>query len=395
MSSLRCWRATTAASSALGSELLDSMYHHGWAWAGDTPFKSTKLVAAHFGGTRTPMVVSWPKRIKPDATPRSQFHHINDLAATVYDILGIDPPFAVDGFEQDPQDGVSMAYSFDDPQAAGQKKVQYFDIYASRGVYQDGWFACAFGPREPWNRTGAKIKSWNPDEDVWELYNLDEDYSQANDLAEKLPAKLQALKDTFTMQATENKVFPIGGAFYTSALHPEEIRGSTLTAWTLFPGQTRIPESMAPKFVSGFSSRAVIEADVPAGAEGVLYCVGGLAGGFTVFMDHGELCAEYNTLGVYRYKARSDGPIPTGEVKIEVELLFEEKKPQAPAAIVLRVNGKQVGEGRVERSVPAGFTASETFDVGVDLGSPVSLDYHERAPFAFNGTIRKIQIRYI
>ena len=381
--------------SALGSELLDSMYHHGWAWAGDTPFKSTKLVAAHFGGTRTPMVVSWPKRIKPDATPRSQFHHINDLAATVYDILGIDPPFAVDGFEQDPQDGVSMAYSFDDPQAAGQKKVQYFDIYASRGVYQDGWFACAFGPREPWNRTGAKIKSWNPDEDVWELYNLDEDYSQANDLAEKLPAKLQALKDTFTMQATENKVFPIGGAFYTSALHPEEIRGSTLTAWTLFPGQTRIPESMAPKFVSGFSSRAVIEADVPAGAEGVLYCVGGLAGGFTVFMDHGELCAEYNTLGVYRYKARSDGPIPTGEVKIEVELLFEEKKPQAPAAIVLRVNGKQVGEGRVERSVPAGFTASETFDVGVDLGSPVSLDYHERAPFAFNGTIRKIQIRYI
>ena len=381
--------------SALGSELLDSMYHHGWAWAGDTPFKSTKLVAAHFGGTRTPMVVSWPKRIKPDATPRSQFHHINDLAATVYDILGIDPPFAVDGFEQDPQDGVSMAYSFDDPQAAGQKKVQYFDIYASRGVYQDGWFACAFGPREPWNRTGAKIKSWNPDEDVWELYNLDEDYSQANDLAEKLPAKLQALKDTFTMQATENKVFPIGGAFYTSALHPEEIRGSPLTAWTLFPGQTRIPESMAPKFVSGFSSRAVIEADVPKGAEGVLYCVGGLAGGFTVFMDHGELCAEYNTLGVYRYKARSDGPIPTGEVKIEVELLFEEKKPQAPAAIVLRVNGKQVGEGRVERSVPAGFTASETFDVGVDLGSPVSLDYHERAPFAFNGTIRKIQIRYI
>ena len=381
--------------SALGSELLDSMYHHGWAWAGDTPFKSTKLVAAHFGGTRTPIVVSWPKRIKPDATPRSQFHHINDLAATVYDILGIDPPFAVDGVEQDPQDGVSMAYSFDDPQAAGQKKVQYFDIYASRGVYQDGWFACAFGPREPWNRTGAKIKSWNPDEDVWELYNLDEDYSQANDLAEKLPAKLQAMKDTFTMQATENKVFPIGGAFYTSALHPEEIRGSPLTAWTLFPGQTRIPESMAPKFVSGFSSRAVIEAGVPAGAEGVLYCVGGLAGGFTVFMDHGELRAEYNTLGVYRYKARSDGPIPTGEVKIEVELLFEEKKPQAPAAIVLRVNGKQVGEGRVERSVPAGFTASETFDVGVDLGSPVSLDYHERAPFAFNGTIRKIQIRYI
>jgi len=380
---------------ALGSELLDSMYHHGWAWAGDTPFKSTKLVAAHFGGTRTPMVVSWPKRIKPDATPRSQFHHVNDLAATVYDILGIDPPFAVDGFEQDPQDGVSMAYSFDNPQAAGQKKVQYFDIYASRGVYQDGWFACAFGPREPWNRTGAKIAAWNPDDDVWELYNLDEDYSQANDLAEQMPAKLQAMKDSFTMQATENKVFPIGGAFYTSALHPEEIRSSTLTEWSFFPGQTRIPESMAPKFVSGFSSLATIDADVPEGASGVLYCVGGMSGGFTVYFDAGKLCAEYNTLGVYRYKIRSTGPVATGKVRLEVEMAFDEKKPQAPATVTLRVNGKQVGQGRVERSVPAGFSASETFDIGIDLGSPVSLGYHERAPFAFTGTIERIRFAYL
>ena len=381
--------------SALGSELLDSMYHHGWAWAGDTPFKSTKLVAAHFGGTRTPMVVSWSKHIKPDEAPRSQFHHANDIAATLYNILGIDPPFAVDGFEQDPLDGVSMAYSFDDAQAIGQKKVQYFDIYASRGVYQDGWFACAFGPREPWNRMGAKITEWNPDKDQWELYDLIKDFSQANDLAAAMPEKLQAMKDSFTMQATENKVFPVGGAFYTSALHPEEIRSSTLTEWTFFPGQVRIPESMAPKFVSGRSSQAVIQANVPESAAGVLFCVGGLSGGFTVFMDDGRLCAEYNTLGVYRYKARSEGPIPTGDVKIEVELVYEEKRPQAPAAIILRANGKEVARGRVERSVPAGFSASETFDIGIDLGSPVALDYHERAPFPFNGTIARIHFRYI
>ena len=371
------------------------MYHHGWAWAGDTPFKSTKLVAAHFGGTRTPMVVSWSKHIKPDEAPRSQFHHANDIAATLYNILGIDPPFAVDGFEQDPLDGVSMAYSFDDAQAIGQKKVQYFDIYASRGVYQDGWFACAFGPREPWNRMGAKITEWNPDKDQWELYDLIKDFSQANDLAAAMPEKLQAMKDSFTMQATENKVFPVGGAFYTSALHPEEIRSSTLTEWTFFPGQVRIPESMAPKFVSGRSSQAVIQANVPESAAGVLFCVGGLSGGFTVFMDDGRLCAEYNTLGVYRYKARWKGPIPTGDVKIEVELVYEEKRPQAPAAIILRANGKEVARGRVERSVPAGFSASETFDIGIDLGSPVALDYHERAPFPFNGTIARIHFRYI
>ena len=381
--------------SALGSPMLESMYHHGWAWAGDTPFKSTKLAAAHFGGTRTPMVVSWPQRIKPDATPRSQFHHVNDVAATVYDVLGIDPPYAVDGFEQDPLDGVSMAYSFDDASAEGQKTVQYFDIYGSRGVYQDGWFACAFGPREPWNRTGANIAEWNPDEDQWELYDLTEDFSQANDLADAMPKKLQAMKDTFTMQATENKVFPIGGAFYTSALHPEEIRSSTLTEWTFFSGQTRIPESMAPKFVSGFSTRTVIHAAVPAGASGVLFCVGGLAGGFTVYMDEGALCAEYNTLGVYRYKARSQGPIAAGDVTIEVDLAYAEQRPKAPATLSLRVDGKEVAQTQVEISVPAGFTASETFDIGIDLGSPVSLDYHDPAPFAFNGKIQRVHVKYM
>ncbi len=380
---------------ALGGPLLDNMYHHGWAWAGDTPFKSTKLVAAHFGGTRTPLVVSWPKHISPDPTPRPQFHHVTDVAATIYDLLNIDPPFAVDGFEQDVLDGVSMAYTFGDATADGQKPVQYFDIYASRGVYQDGWYACAFGPRQPWNRTGADIANWNPDEDVWELYNLNEDYSQANDLAEAMPEKLQAMKDLFTMQATENKVFPLGAAFYTSTLHPEEIRSSTLEEWTFFPGQTRIPESMAPKFASGFSSLATIDLDVPEAAEGVLFCVGGIGGGFTVYMDEGYLCAEYNTISVYRYKARSDEPVAAGKRQIDVEVRFDEKRPQSPATVTLRVDGAQVAEGRIEVTVPAGFTASESFDIGIDLGSPVSLDYHERTPFAYNGNIEKVHIRYV
>ena len=380
---------------ALGGPLLDNMYHHSWAWAGDTPFKSTKLVAAHFGGTRTPLVVSWPERIRADSTPRPQFHHVNDIAPTIYDLLDIEPPFAVDGFEQDPLDGVSMAYSFDEAAAPPQKEVQYFDIYGSRGIYQDGWFAAAFGPRQPWNRTGADIANWNPDEDIWELYNLKEDFSQANDLAEEMPQKLQAMKDLFTMQATENKVFPIGGAFYTSVLHPEQIRASTLTEWTLYPGQRRIPESMAPKFVSGFSSLATIDVELPASASGVLFCVGGIGGGFTVYVDDGYLCAEYNTIAVYRYKVRGAEPLAAGKAQIEVELSFDERKPHSPATLTLRVDGKQVGEGRIEVSVPAGFTASETFDVGIDLGSPVSLDYHERAPFPFTGKIEKLHIRYL
>lgn len=380
---------------ALGGPLLDSMYHHGWAWAGDTPYKSTKLVAAHFGGTRTPLVVHWPHGIQADQTPRDQFHHVIDIAPTIYEILGITPPVLYNGVQQDDMDGSSMVYSFAAADAPEQKAPQYFEILGSRGVYADGWFAGAFGPNRPWVDDRSWLFGWDPDEDVWELYNLKEDFSQAHDLAEAMPEKLQAMRLRFLMEATRNKVLPIGGAFYTAGYHPEELRASPLQEWTFFAGQTRIAESLAPKFTSGFSSLATLTLDVPEHAEGVLYCVGGIAGGFTVFMDRGYLHAEYNMLALNRYKCRSASPVPAGKTTVEVELKYDARKAQAPATITLRVNDSDVGQGRVERSVQAVFTASETFDVGMDLGSPVALDYHERAPFAFNGTIEKINIKYI
>jgi arylsulfatase len=380
---------------ALGGPLLESMYHHGWAWGGDTPLKSTKLVAAHFGGTRTPCVIHWPKGIKADKTPRPQFHHVIDIAPTLYEIIGITPPRTVDGFEQMGLDGDSMVYSFNNPEAQDQKHVQYFDIMGSRGIYHDGWFACAFGPKKPWSTDISGLIGWDPDEDVWELYDLSKDFSQAHDLAEEMPKKLQAMKDMFTVEATKNKVFPIGGGLYIPVYHPEEMKATTLTEWTLFEGQTRIGESLAPKFVSGFSTLATIEAEVPENAEGVLFCIGGISAGFTVYMDKGYLHAEYNAMTLNRYKVKSDKPLPTGRVTIEVETKFDERKRQSGGTITFRVNGQQAGQGRFERSVPAIFTASETFDVGMDLGSPVSLDYHERAPFKFNGKIEKFNIKYI
>jgi arylsulfatase len=379
---------------ALGGPLLDPMYHHGWAWAGDSPFRSTKLVAAHFGGTRTPLVISWPKSIKPDRTPRPQFHHVNDIAPTIFDILGITPPRFFNGVEQMPLDGVSMVYTFDDPHAKGRKRTQYFECLGSRGVYHEGWFAGTFGPRRPWVADPSGLISWNPDKDVWELYNLNEDYSQANNLARQMPEKLAAMKDIFTMEATKNKAFPIGGGLYTAFFSPQEIKSVPLTEWTFFPGQTRIPEVMAPRFQSGFSSLATIEAELPEKASGVLFAVGGISAGFTVYMDKGHLKAEYNGMTINRYKIRSEKPISKGKVKIEVNTKFDSTKREAPATLTLKVNGNHVGQGRIERSVPAGFTASETFDVGMDLGSPVALDYHEKAPFAFNGKIHKIHIKY-
>ena len=164
------------------------MYHAGWAWAGDTPFRYTKLIASHFGGTRNPMAISWPAGIKPDKTPRPQFHHVNDIAPTIYQILDIKPPKVVDGFNQDQIDGVSMVYTFADPNAPGRKHTQYFDNNGSRGIYHDGWFACTFGPLTPWLTVSPGLATWDSRKDVWELYNLQTDFSQANDLAAKDPA---------------------------------------------------------------------------------------------------------------------------------------------------------------------------------------------------------------
>ena len=171
----------------LGGPKTDNMYHAGWAWAGGTPFKGTKLLGAYFGGTRNPLViVTGRRRSSPTSRPRSQFHHVNDIVPTLYDILGIKPPKVVDGFKQDPIDGVSMTYTFaDGGSQPGRKTTQYFDNNGSRGIYHDGWFAGTFGPFVPWDTAGssAAINAWDANKDVWELYDLRNDFSQADDLA--------------------------------------------------------------------------------------------------------------------------------------------------------------------------------------------------------------------
>ena len=380
---------------ALGGPKLESMYHHGWAFSGSAPFQSTKLVAAHLGGTRTPLVISWPKKIKHDGKVRSQFHHVNDIAATLYEILDIDPPKVVNGVEQLPLDGTSMAYTFNHPKAKTNKKTQYFEVNGSRGIYHEGWFAGTFGPRAPWSNDISGLLNWEPETDEWELYNLDKDYSQSTDLSKNYPQKLAELKILFDKEAKDNLVYPIGASFYTIFFSPSELPSSPLQEWTLYEGQDRIPDSMAPKFTSGRSSLAIIDAEIGKKAEGVIFAVGGTSSGFTVFMDKGILKAEYNAMTLNRYKISSKSTIPTGKVKIEVETKYDSAERMSPATVTLKVNGKQVGEGRIERSVPAAHTASETFDVGKDLGSSVALDYLDRAPFAFNGKINKIYISYI
>ena len=379
---------------ALGGPTLEPMYHHGWTYAGSAPFQGVKLLAAYMGGTRTPLVVSWPKKIKHNGKVRSQFHHVNDIAATIYDVLDITPPKVVNGVEQQPLDGKSMLYSFDKAEARGVKKTQYFELMGSRGVYHDGWFAGTFGPKPPWDVGISGVVNWEPEQEVWELYNLDEDYSQSKDLAKENPGKLAELKTIFDKEATANLVYPIGASYYTAFYSPSEMPSSPLSEWSFYEGQDRIPEAIAPKFVSGRSTLAVIDAEIDKEAEGVLFALGGTSSGFTVYMDKGLLKAEYNAMTLNRYKAASTSPIPTGKVKIEVKTQYDSKERLAPATLTLTVNGKEVAQTRIGRSVPAGHTASETFDVGKDLGSPVAMDYLDRAPFAFSGKIDKIHIIY-
>jgi arylsulfatase len=373
----------------IGTPKVDNMYHSAWAWAGDTPFRYTKLIAADFGGTRTPMVISWPKGIKPDKTPRPQFHHVNDIAPTLYQLLGIRHPEIVSGHRQDPIDGVSFAYTFASATATEQKTTQYFDIMGSRGIYHEGWMASCFGPRAPWVAAPIDISKWDPLQDKWELFDTAKDFSLTNDLAAKNPEKLEELKALWMREAKENKALPIGGGLF-APLNPAEMKRTTNTEWTLFAGMTRIPESQAPNIRNG-NLRAEIEADIPQRARGVLFAMGGYAGGVTLYVYNGQLRYEYSSLLLKRTKIRV-GRLPTGKVTIAFEMRTPAERG-APADLVFWINGKKVAQGTVERTIPLTFTASETFDVGTDLNSPVADDYFHDAPFAFNGTLHRLHFR--
>ncbi|MEM6673725.1 MAG: arylsulfatase [Planctomycetota bacterium] len=379
---------------ALGSPKTDNMYHAGWAWAGSTPYKGTKLQGAYFGGIRNPMAVSWPKSIQPDAAPRDQFHHVIDVAPTVYDILDIQAPLIVNGFEQDSIDGVSMLETFGSSDAAGARKTQFFDIMASRGVYHEGWFASAPGPREPWvGGVPPGIEEWSPLTDRWELYHIDEDWSQSRDLSAEHPEKLEEMKALFLTESAKNKNLPIGGGLWSTVLyHPEDAPASPYTEWTFDHPVTNMPESTAPK-LGKVSSLVTMDVDVPDNANGVLYALAGFSGGLCCYVRDNRLHYEFNLFTVRRTKIASEAAITSGEHRIEVESKLA-GPIGGPIDVTLRVDGAEVATGRVPNGMSLHFTSNATFDIGTDRDSPVSLEYYDEAPFSFNGTIGRTDITY-
>lgn len=383
---------------AIGSPKTDNMYHAGWAWAGSTPFKGTKLLASYFGGTRQPMAVSWPKSIPADKNMRSQFHHVNDIAPTVYDVLNIEKPKIVNGFQQMPMDGISMKYTFNNAKAADQKKTQFFDVMASRAIYHDGWMASTFGPRVPWMTVTPGLADWTPDKDVWELYNLKEDFTQSNDLAQKNPKKLEEMKAIFLDESKKNNNLPIGGGLLV-LLHPEEIQATTRKEFNLSQTST-MRESTSPR-VAAVPNRMLFDIQANKKPEGVLFAVGGFSGGLSLFVDkEGYLNYEYNLFHVDKTVLKSKQKLGTGAQQIEVILTKSNKKSprgdHLPSGdVVVKVNGQEFINGNIPTLVTAAFTVNDTMDIGRDLGSPVSEKYYHQAPYAFNGEIKAVNVKYL
>ncbi|MEJ1088101.1 arylsulfatase [Microbacterium sp. Mu-80] len=379
---------------ALGTPATDNQYHAAWAWAGSSPYKGMKLLASHLGGTRNPMVIQWPGHIAPDQTPRTQFHHVIDIAPTLYEIIGISHPEMVNGIPQDPIDGISLAYAIDDGRAQGRRRAQYFEIMGSRSIYSDGWMASATGPRLPWvPGVPPGIATWTPDQDTWELYDLDSDWTQAHDLAAENPQKLAELKELFAIEAARNDALPIGGGLWVPVMHPEDRISPPYTEWVMDGDTVRVPEFCAPA-LGNRPNTVTISITTSDAASGVLYKLGGAGGGLTCFIDAGVLTYEYNLFLVQRTIITASDALAAGEHTVEIETSYIEPKPGGPLKVVLRVDGSEVATGQVPVSAPLLFSANDCLDIGRAYGGAVSRAYAERMPFAFDGQIGRVHIAY-
>jgi len=375
----------------IGGLLHENHYPVGWAWAGSAPFQWMKRVPSHFGGTRNGMIVSWPKRIKDQGGLRTQFHHVIDIVPTIYQVAGITTPEQVNGIAQLPMAGVDLSYTFDKPNADGTRTTQYFETGGHRAIYNQGWVAASFHG-VPWQLTG----SIGFKDNEWQLYNIDKDFSQATDLAAQFPKKLDELKSLFDREAREYQVYPLDDRFIERAVNPN--RPSVVAGRTHFrysSGTVRIPEGSAPPIYQR-SHKITANVVIPdEGAEGVIVAEGGSVAGYTLYIRGGKVVYEYNFFGKAIYKVESNQPVPTGEVTIVVDYTQKPFKPFVESTggpAKLYVNGKLVGEVEIENVVPGRFSATETLDIGKDLGATVSAAYREEAPFAFTGEIKQVAI---
>jgi arylsulfatase len=363
-------------------------YAVGWAWAMDTPFRWTKQVASYFGGTRNGTVMFWPKGIAEQGGLRDQFHHVIDIAPTMLEVAGIDQPLLFNGVAQKPIEGVSMAYTFaeDGAEARDRHTLQYFEMLGHRGIYDGGWMASAFHNRLPWVTAGTV-----PFEtDKWELFHLESDFSQAVDLSQEHPEKLTQLQQQFFLEAAKYNVAPLDDRFAERAdtnLRPSFTAGRT--HFVFFPGMTHLPEGSAPNLKNS-SHTITAKVIVPeGGVEGVILAEGGTTGGFSLYVQDNKLTYHYNWFDLDRTTIAADSDLPSGDLEVAFAFDYEGGDPGSGGTGRLYINGTQVAEGHIEKTV-AGRFGVDTMDVGMDLQAPVSNSY--KPPFEFSGVIEKVTL---
>ena len=362
----------------------------GWAVAFDTPFSWTKQVASDFGGTRNGMVIHWPQRIKDNGGLRSQFSHVIDVAPTILEAAGLPQPKSVNGVVQTPIEGTSMLYTFSDAKAAERHKTQYFEMFGNRAIYNDGWLARTIH-RAPWQTSGLQPLT----SDVWDLYDVRNDFSLTKNLAGEQAAKLKEMQALFMSEAEKYHVLPIDDRTIERTNPALAGRPDVLgdrKSLTLYDGMQGMLENTFMN-IKNRSSKITAELVIPAGrANGAILSQGGRFGGWSLYMKDGKPAYVYNFLGLSRYTITAPQALPPGPVTLTLDFAYDGGGPGKGGKATLFVNGKAVADGRVEKTQPNIFSADETADVGIDNQTPVALGIGIGAETRFTGTINKITL---
>jgi len=384
------WQDNIKAIEELGGPKHFNHFPSAWAHAMNTPFQWTKQVGSHFGGTRNPMIISWPKRIKDKGGLRSQFIHTIDIVPTLYELCGITAPTDLNGTKQKPIEGISFAFTFDDAKAASRRKTQYFELGCNRGLYHEGWMlsSIAFVPWDP-NRG-----EFDPDKATWELYNIDEDFSQAHDLAQKYPERLRQMQDMWWVEAAKYNVLPLDWRavirMNAEAMGRPSLIGHR-TSMTYYPGTIGLPDAASPPMCNK-SWTITADVEVPDGnANGMIVTHGGLEGGYGLYLRDGKPTFVYNFLSIERITFAAKQPLPAGKAKIVVDFKYDSGGKGKGGKLTLSANGKALAEGRLEKTIPIQFSLGEGVDIGMDVGSPIDFTY--KLPFAFTGKIEQVNVK--
>jgi arylsulfatase len=374
----------------------DKTYPHmavAWSWAFDTPFKWTKQVASFFGGTRQGMAISWPGHIKDVGGIRTQFHHMIDIVPTILEATGIQAPVMVDGIAQKPIEGVSMAYTFDqaNAKAPSRRTTQYFEMFGNRAIYHDGWIAVTPPPAPPWLMGTAKMPEV-VNGYKWELYNIAEDYSENIDLATKNPNKLRDLQELFLVEAAKYNVFPLDNSGLQRLITPRPSATAGRTEFTYLAEVAGLPIANAPSILNK-SYTITAEVEIPkGGAEGMLNTLGGRFGGYGLYLLKGKPVFTYNFLDLERFKWEGPEALTPGKHTIVFDFKYDGPGPGKGGTGVLSVDGKELAIKRIPHTAAFVLTMDETFDVGIDLRTPVD-DKDYQVPFRFTGKLAKLTIK--